>query len=148
MDCILPQDIQRIILNNAELPIDTYLHFQKQLDLLPKKLCCPIEFTEILNKQCARRVRRYNAKIRYERSGEELSCSLDLFNKKIDEQLSCEIIVDYDKNDERIKLAFRIMQTFVDDPEIGPEMRTLRKTVMDLNNGDIVDDFYNDSDDD
>jgi hypothetical protein len=44
--------------------------------------------------------------------------------------------------------SFRIIQTFVDDAEVGPEMRTLRKTVVDLHNGDIVDDFYNDSGDD
>jgi hypothetical protein len=148
MDSPLPLDIQRAILNKAELTIDNYLHFQKQMDLVPKKLCCPIEFTEILNRHFDRRARQYNAKIRYEReSDQQVSCSLDWLYKKIDEQLSAEITVDYDKNDDRIKLAFRINLTFVDDPGVH-EMRTLRKTVVDLHNGDIVADFYNDSDDD
>lgn len=149
MDSPLPLDIQRNILNKADLPIDSYLHFQKQLNLVPKKLCYPIELTDILNIHFDRRARHYNAKIKYEReSNRQISCSLDWFNKKIDEQLSAEIIVDYDKNNDMMKLAFRINLTFVDDPEVGPEMRTLRKTVVDLHNGDIVYDFYNDSDDD
>jgi hypothetical protein len=149
MDSPLSLDIQRTILNKAELAIDVYLHFQKQFDLVPKKLCCPTEFTEILNKHFERRARHYNAKIRYEReSDQQVSCSLDWLYKKIDEQLSAEITVDYDKNDDRMKLAFRINLTFVDDARVGPEMLTLRKTVVDLHNGDIVDDFYNDSDDD
>lgn len=148
MDSPLPLDIQRAILNSAGLTIDSYLHFQKQLGLVPKKLCIPIEFTERLNRQFDRRSRHYKAKIQYERVNSQLSCPYDWLEKKIDEQLSAEIIVDYDKNDDRMKLAFRINLTFVDDPEVGPEMRTLRKTVVDLHNGDIVYDFYNDSDDD
>jgi hypothetical protein len=147
MDSPLSHDIQRIILNKTELPIDTYLHFQKQLDLVPKRLCCSIELREKLNRQFERRARHYNAKKQYELdSNQQLSCSLDWFYREIDDELSVEVIVDYDKNDEKIKLAFRINLTYVNDNE--KEMRTLRKTVVDINNGDIVDDFYNDSDDD
>lgn len=133
MDSPLSLDIQSIILNKTDLPIDTYLHFKKELDLVPKRLCCSIELTEKLDRQFERRVHHYNSKIQYEReSNQQLSCSLDRFYQEIDDELSVEIIVDYDRNDDKMKLAFRINQTYVVDNV--KEMCRLRKRVVDINN--------------
>ena len=142
MDSPLPQDVQRIILSNAELPIDTYLHFQTQMGLVPKKLSCSTELIKKLNKQCGRRAKHYAAKIRIERLDPSMSSPLDYFYRKFDNSCSVEIIVDFDKDDSTMKIAMRIMQSTKD------EMRTLRKTVADINTGELVDDFYDDSDDD
>lgn len=141
MESPLPQDVQRFILNNAELTIDTYLHFHKQFGLTPKKLKCSTEFIEKLNKQCERRAKCYAEKNRIERLDPSLSSPLGYFYKELDNSLSVEIIVDFDKDDSRMKLAMRVMQSTAE------EMWTLRKTVTDINNGEPVEDFYDDSDD-
>lgn len=141
MESPLPQDLQRIILNNAELPIETYLHFHKQFELTPKKLSCSTEFIDKLNKQCERRAKGYAEKNRIERLDQSLSSPLDYFYKKSNNNYSIEIIVDFDKDDSRMKVAMRILHSTAD------EMFTLRKTVADINTGELVEDFYDDSDD-
>lgn len=141
MESPLPEDVQRVILNNAELSIDTFLHFQKQMGLTPKKLSCPIELIEKLNKQCERRAKYYASKNKLERLDPSLSSPLDYFYNKLETNLSVEIIVDFDKDDSRMKLAMRVMESTAE------EMWTLRKTVTDINNGEPVEDFYDDSDD-
>jgi hypothetical protein len=142
MDSPLPQEVQRIILNNAELPIDTYLHFKKQLELVPKKLSCSTELIKKLNIQYGRRAKFYAAKNKFERLDPSMSSAHDYFYRKFDNTYSVEIIVDFDKDDSKMKIAMRIMQSTED------EMWTLRKTIADLNTGELVDDFYDDSDDD
>jgi hypothetical protein len=144
MDSQLPQDVQRIILNSANIPIDTFLYFQKQLDLVPKRLSFPTELSEKLNKQYERRVKYYKTMIKFEQDDPHLSSPLDYFNKNIDNEYSVEIMVAYDKDDNKMKIAMRIHQTNEEDTEMG----TVRKMVADLNNGEFVEDFYDDSDDD
>lgn len=142
MDSPLPQEVQRIILNNADLPIDTYLHFKQQLELVPKKLSCSTELIKKLNIRYGRRAEHYAAKNRIERLDPSLSSAHDYFYRKLDNTYSVEIIVDFDNDDSKMKIAMRIMRSTED------EMRTLRKTVADINTGELVDDFYDDSDDD
>lgn len=61
----LPKDIQRLIIANAELPIDTKMYFQKTLEIKPNKIVIPIELCDKLSQLCSDRIRWYNQNPNY-----------------------------------------------------------------------------------
>ncbi len=148
MESKLPYDVQSNILQRADIPIDSLLHFQKELGLVPKRLTDthkPQELVAALNKICQHRVKCYKAKTMYERETENLSYLLVHFEKDLESPLSVEIMIDVDRNDnDNVKMAFRIHHT---DEQLQ-EMWTLRKTVVNVHTGELTNDFAADSDDD
>lgn len=147
MESPLPHDVQRSILQSSDIPIDTFLHFQNELGLVPKLLTDthkPQKLVVALNKICERRVNCYKAKTEYERETECFSYLLVHFEKNIESPLSVEIMIAVDRNDnDNVKMAFRIMLT----NDVEQEMWTLRKTVVNVHTGELTNDFADDSDD-
>ncbi len=65
MDSPLPVDIQRLIIANADLSIDTKLYFQKTLEMKPNKIVIPHDLRDKLSKLCSDRVIWYNLNPNY-----------------------------------------------------------------------------------
>jgi hypothetical protein len=147
MTAILPHDIQREVLNKADIPIDSFLYFHKIIGLLPKKLTDvhkPPELVASLNKLCQHRVQSFKLKKTLEKTT-NFSCCLVHISKDFDHNLSSEIMIDVDDRDNsEVKMAFRINMT----DALKEEMWTLRKTIVNINTGNITCDFCDDSDDD
>lgn len=147
MDSPLPHDVQRLILQSSDIPIDSFLHFQKEHGLVPKKLTDthkPQELVAALNKYCEHRGKYYNHKTKLEQQATGLTCCLVHFSKDLESPLSAEIMIDVDKSDnDNVKMAFRIHQT----DEREEEMWTVCKTVVNIHTGEFTYDFTADSDD-
>jgi hypothetical protein len=147
MECLLPNDVQWAILSKADIPIDTFLYFQKNIGLLPKRLNDthkPPELIASLHKLCQHRVDSFNLKKTIEKTT-NLSFCLVHITKNIVSNISSEIIIDVDERDnQEVKMAFRINNTDV----LNEEMWTISKTIVNIHTGDITSDFFDDSDDD
>lgn len=146
MESLLPNDIQREILNKADIPIDSFLYFHKSIGLLPKKLTDthkPQELVASLNTLCQHRVNSLKMK-EILRKKTNFSCSLVHISNNIVSNISSEIIIDVDERDNNeVKMAFRIHETDI----LNEEMWTISKTIVNIHTGEITKDFYDDSDD-
>lgn len=147
MTSILPHDIQREILNRANIPIDSFLYFHKIIGLLPKKLTDiqkPPELIESLNLLCKHRVDSFKLKKKLEKTT-NLSCCLVHITRHFEKNLSSEIMIDVDDRDNyEVKMAFIINMT----DALKEEMWTISKTTVNIHTGDITCDFFDDADDD
>lgn len=147
MESILPNDVQWAILSKADIPIDSFLYFHKIIGLLPKKLTNthkPPELIASLNILCQHRVQSFKLKKTLERKT-NFSCCLVHIIKDIVSNISSEIMIDVDERDnQEVKMAFRINGTDV----LNEEMWTINKTIVNIHTGEITSDFFDDSDDD
>lgn len=147
MESLLSHDVQRRILSIADIPIDTFLYFQKDIGLFPKKLTHihkPPELVASLNRLCQHRVHSFKNKKRLETTS-NLSCCLVHITQRLENYHSSEIMIDVDNRDnQEVKMAFRINCTDV----LNEEMWTVNKTIVNIHTGEMTTDFFDDSDDD
>jgi hypothetical protein len=145
----LPPNVQVHILERANLPIDTYLHYRKLLGIKPKKLIIDPKTEELLIAIYKDRTDQYNRKIKLQReSGGRQSDFLvyfskdirayDKYTKKCGKHIG--IIIDHVGN--KTKIAIRSSKKTHD------EMWTIRKTVVDMHTGYETTDWLGDSDSD
>jgi hypothetical protein len=144
---LLPFDIQREILNKANIPIDSFLYFHKIIGLSPKKLTDihkPPELVESLSLLCKHQVESFKLKKKLEKTT-NLSCCLVHITRHFEKNLCSEIMINVDDRDSNeVKMAFRINMT----DALKEEMWTIRKTIVNMHTGENTCDFFDDSDDD
>ena len=144
----LPPLIQALIVQKAELPIDTFLHYRRAFGVVPKKLRINPRIREILDKLYAKRSSYWAGKKKLEgESNRQLSCPLAWHVANFDREKSIEIMIDEDWKTNTVKFAFRARKTTYEDKQ-WPELWTVRKIVCDLQSGEQTDDWTGDSDDD
>lgn len=142
----LPAHLQAVIIQRADVPIDTYLYYHKTVGALPKKLVIDTKIRDMLEKLYYDRANMWKNKKNIEKQTNEMSTGpLAWFIKYLDKERSIEIMVG--ENLPKIKMSFRARKTTYDDPE-WPELWTIRKTICDMQTGYETSDWMADSDSD
>ncbi len=144
----LPSDLQAHIVQRAELPIDTFLHFRRALGVTPKRLALDPAAAERLSAHWSHRASEYARKRELERaSNGATTAPLAHFAKHLrpydprsgTRGRHVEVMVDH--VDGRTKMAIRHSALSRD------EMWTLRKTVVDVHTGEDTSDWIASDDD-
>ena len=144
----LPQDVQALIIQRSDVPIDTFLHYRKAVGALPKKLAVPEDTRRLLDGLYGARARAWGRKKELEgRSNGAVSPPLAWHTKDLDRERSVEIMIGEDYATKVVKFAFRARKTTYEDEE-WPELWTVRKTICELQTGKDTEDWMGDSDDD
>jgi hypothetical protein len=142
----LPDGVQALIIQKADIPIDTFLYYRRKLGITPKKLQVDKQLSCFLMEHYQKRVDCYKRKKELEKSTNGLhSCAFANYIKKFDMERSIEIIIGEDCNTHAIKFAFRALRTTYDNP-LWPELWTIRKTIVDMQTGQETTDWMGDSD--
>jgi hypothetical protein len=134
---LLPHNLQALIIFNADVPIDTYLHYRK-IGAEPKKLRA-MNY-EYLDKILIKRTFQYNKKKQLDKLNNNITTFLYYHDSDLEDNKSIQIAIDFVDN--IVKMAIRISKT------IDNGLYTQHKTVVNIHSGEKVEDWMNDSDDD
>ena len=139
----LPSDIQREIIQKADVPIDTYLYYRQAIGVNPKKLKIDQSFRETLEKIYSDRSKSLARKKKVQVEYPGCSTYLAYYTKNFDKEYSINIAIGEDND--VIKFAFRAQLKTYDNPR-WPKLFTTRKVVCDVHTGQKTTDWMRASD--